>query len=180
MMSLPGEARALPQNDVDTGKLDHRQLLIHYGLATHHRGPKTLLGVDVLYYQSGCGRGLRPLRWEEPAEKKCGCRGRENRGKNGESEGSSKRIADLPYREIRRPVRPLKSVPPCTRDNRWHGLRGNYFLSFLGFFVSFFWFMPLAIDCSPFQQVIALRAENEDAFHCRSVSLPRAASNSQL
>jgi hypothetical protein len=25
-------------------------------------------------------------------------------------------------------------------------LRKNYFLSFLGFFVSFFWFMPLAID----------------------------------
>jgi hypothetical protein len=26
------------------------------------------------------------------------------------------------------------------------GKTKNYFLSFLGFFVSFFWFMPLAID----------------------------------
>jgi hypothetical protein len=40
----------------------------------------------------------------------------------------------------------------------------SYFLSFLGFLVSFFWFMPLAIDCSPFVQIIALRAENEDGF----------------
>jgi hypothetical protein len=33
----------------------------------------------------------------------------------------------------------------------------NYFLSFLGFLVSFFWFMPLAIDNSPFDQVSAFR-----------------------
>jgi hypothetical protein len=41
---------------------------------------------------------------------------------------------------------PEPAGPGILIGNFREQLRKNYFLSFLGFFVSFFWFMPLAID----------------------------------